>query len=447
MHRRLGLVLTVSASIACDPLSAAMPAFQPLHAEEEVLQGVWRSRGYGWLIEISRGRLSVYDEAGGLCTRDLSENIASNFSYRRIERKDRIVLASGPDETAYRFDRLPALPAACNGPAPQAGAFVARTFAAFYPGFAARGINRDAWLETVAKADSLAPELRFGHIARAMDELSDAHVGIARSIDGQTAEANSGESAFIDGLKSDPRFNADPARAERVWLAEYRRELLELLGPDGKLLANNRIFAGRVGGLGYLGIMTMGGFEADGAATAELDRALDQALSEFRMLPGVIVDVSNNRGGYDAISRHIAARFASRPTRVYAKRPAGTREPWQVLAIAPPGDRPRYTGPVWLVTSDVTVSAGESFVMAMRALGNVRHIGGKTRGDLSDEIPKQIAGGWTFTLSAENYRDSQGRFWEGRGIPPHIPFPIAMDRHAASIAAIASAIESGKLHR
>lgn len=447
MHRRLGLALTVFATVASGPLAAASPQLEPLHADEAALQGIWRSRGYGWLIEISGGKLTVYDEAGSLCTRDLSEAIAGNFTFRRIERKGRIVLASGPGETAYRFDRLPALPAACNGPAPPIGAFVAGTFAAFYPGFAARGIDRGAWLKSVTGADAAPPEKQFDPIARAMGELSDAHVGIARSSDGRTAEAVSGESGFIAGLKSDPRFNADPARAERAWLTQYRRELLELLGPQGKLLANNRIFVGRVGGLGYLGIMTMGGFEDDGAATAALDRALDQALGEFRDLPGVIVDVSNNRGGYDAISRHIAARFAARPTRVYAKRPAGTREPWQHFTIAPPAGRPGYAGPVWLVTSDVTVSAGESFVMAMRALANVRHVGETTRGDLSDEIPKQIAGGWTFTLSAEHYRDSRGRFWEGRGIPPHIRFPIAMDRHAASIAALASAIESGKLHR
>jgi len=447
MQRMLGLAIAIAATLAPWPLAAKTPRFERFNAEEPQAQGVWRSRGYGWLIAVSQGHLEIYDEAGGNCTPELSNDILATFAYRRFERGDRIILTSGPGETNYRFDRIPSLPAACHGPAPKIGAFVAATFSAIYPGFAARGIDRKKWLAMVNASDTLSPDVRFDHIAAAMDTLSDAHVGVARIADGKEKQFDSGESAFVESLKSDPRFNADPLRAERVWLGKYRRELLELLGAQGKLLANNRLFVGRIGGLGYLGIMTMGGFEEDSSATGELDKALDQALDDFRGLSGVIVDVSNNRGGYDVIGRHIAARFAARPTRVYAKRPAGTREPWQQFTITPPADRPRYGGPVWLVTSEVTVSAGESFVMAMRALGNVRHVGARTRGDLSDEIPKQVFDGWRFSLAGEIYRDSHGHCWEGRGIPPAIPYPIAMDRHAETISAIARAIESGELHR
>ena len=41
-----------------------------------------------------------------------------------------------------------------------------------------------------------------------------------------------------------------------------------------------------------------------------LDAALDQAIAAFRGARAVIVDVSNNRGGYDGLAQHIAGRFA-----------------------------------------------------------------------------------------------------------------------------------------
>ncbi len=53
----------------------------------------------------------------------------------------------------------------------------------------------------------------------------------------------------------------------------------------------------------------MGAFAGDAAPDdhTALDTALDAALADFRELPRVIVDATNNRGGYDAVSLHIAS--------------------------------------------------------------------------------------------------------------------------------------------
>ena len=68
----------------------------------------------------------------------------------------------------------------------------------------------------------------------------------------------------------------------------------------------------------------------------------------------------------------------------------------------------------------MTVSAGEAFALYMRALPNVVHVGGTTRGAFSDMIEKPLPNGWTLTLSAEVYRDPQGRSYEVRGLPPQV---------------------------
>jgi carboxyl-terminal processing protease len=92
--------------------------------------------------------------------------------------------------------------------------------------------------------------------------------------------------------------------------------------------------------------------------------------------------------------------------------------------LAATSPRARYLGPVYLVTSDVTVSAGEVFTLYMRALPNVTHVGATTRGALSDMIEKPLPNGWSLALACEIYRDPAGENYEVRGIPPKVPFEV-----------------------
>ena len=114
-----------------------------------------------------------------------------------------------------------------------------------------------------------------------------------------------------------------------------------------------------------------------------LDAALDEAVASFQGARAVIVDVTNNRGGYDGIAQHIAGRFTETRRLAYTKIGFGAQgvepQPFHVE----PSARVRYTGPVYLLTSDVTLSAAEIFSLYMRALPNVVHVGDTTRGAFS----------------------------------------------------------------
>lgn len=83
-----------------------------------------------------------------------------------------------------------------------------------------------------------------------------------------------------------------------------------------------------------------------------------------------------------------------------------------------------YTKPVYLVISDITVSAAEIFVLCMKDLPRVKTIGKPTRGALSDILGKSLPNGWDFGLSNEIYLDSSGVCFEAKGIPPNIPMTI-----------------------
>ena len=86
----------------------------------------------------------------------------------------------------------------------------------------------------------------------------------------------------------------------------------------------------------------------------------------------------------------------------------------------------------------------------MRALPNVVHVGGTTRGAFSDMIEKPLPNGWKLTLSAEIYRDPQGRSYEARGIPPQIKrdvFPASelTGGHARAVLALIDEIRRNNI--
>ncbi len=441
-------VMLAAPTLAAAPDAPRSVVAEPTSLSDPDLQGVWQSDGYGWIIRIAQGKLEVFNFAGSLCQPDPAGDADQLFVTVSKADRNHVRLAASSDDTWYPFRRIARLPKACLAPPPPPGAFIAATLGQFYPGFGPRRINRSTILNDLRGADRIAADKdRFARISGALERLSDAHVSLSLDRTPDGLEARFGESAFLASLPGDPRFGPDPARRVRVWLESYRAGILALLGPEGKLVANNRIFVGRIGRLGYLNILTMGGFEARDDSTEALDRELDAALQTFAGLDGMILDVTNNRGGYDAIGRHIAARFTQRPTTIYAKRAWAGRSAWQPFTATPLAGKATFTGPIWLVTSGITVSGGESFTLAMRSFPNVVHLGETTRGDLSDRIPKRLAGGWSFSLAAERYRDGAGREWEGLGVPPQVPFPIDLAEHAKSIAALAEAIRDGRIRR
>ncbi|MBC8074260.1 MAG: hypothetical protein IAG13_38430 [Deltaproteobacteria bacterium] len=86
---------------------------------------------------------------------------------------------------------------------------------------------------------------------------------------------------------------------------------------------------------------------------------------------GMIVDVRANEGGWDVVSLENAAWFAGDRSLAWTERRRDGLAhddftPWTSVFVdaARPG---AYAGPVVLLTSGGTFSAGDTFVLAMRA--------------------------------------------------------------------------------
>jgi carboxyl-terminal processing protease len=354
----------------------------------------------------------------------------------------------------FTFDRIGSLPEACTR-TPDAGPpavidAIAEIFSAHYAFFAERGID---WPALVAAArHSVEPgtsEQDLLRVARCLIEsFHDDHVTLRARIKGRKVVCTTGEGEALRAV-------AEKARRKRmdlnVMIERWKRKVWspaieqELFGGTLVTAANRNVRFGLIDGkIGYLGLDAMADFSPGDDDGPALKRVLDDAMSLFKDAAAVIVDVSTNDGGSDVYARAVAARFARERTLAYAKYAGDARyaEPQAIYVEPAPGAR--YLGPVYLLTSNVTVSAAEILTLALRALPKVTHAGQTTRGSLSDELFKRLPNGWYVTLSNEVYLDAEGKRWEGKGIPPNLPivvFPADDDPAASHARAVRTLVQ------
>jgi carboxyl-terminal processing protease len=418
------------------------------------IQGVWKSAGYGYLLRGAEDGTELFHTAGDFCYADPKSAIDQTLGSYRPSGPAAIAFSVEPGDTQYVFDRLPDLPQACADATPwsqpRIAALVAATMSDLYPSFQRRGID---WRARVAAAEpSFATiaddEALFAALKSLLAGIEDPHLELHGDVDGDRVHYTPGEGVTLTralallGGKSLPRSE---------WIQGYRHGILRtVLGGGGRQRLKDQLIWGRVGDIGYLNLASMEGLSVWSWRDDKsmVDVALDEAIAAFAGTRAVIVDVTYNLGGYDSVSRHVAGRFADRRRLAYTKVAFAARGVAPQPFYVEPSTRSRYLGPVYLLTSDVTVSAAETFTLFMRALPNVVHVGGTTRGALSDMTEKPLPNGWQLNLPAEIYRDPEGRNFEVAGIPPQVkrevfpPNDLAVG-HARAVLALMDDIRSG----
>jgi len=173
---------------------------------------------------------------------------------------------------------------------------------------------------------------------------------------------------------------------------------------------------------GNIGYVYLSGFDE---SFANYEHNLDRALQYLQGTKGMVLDIRNNAGGRDELAQYIAGRFAAGERRLYMKsrKRNGPRQDqfaaWQAWYVQPTG-KSQYTQPIILLTSDDTISAGETFTLAMKRQPHVQHVGLTTSGAFSDRVERDLPNGWRFTISVGDYRDHNNVSWEGRGLTPAV---------------------------
>ncbi|MFJ6777049.1 S41 family peptidase, partial [Kitasatospora sp. NPDC091257] len=85
----------------------------------------------------------------------------------------------------------------------------------------------------------------------------------------------------------------------------------------------------------------------------------------------------------------------------------------------------RFTGPVALLTSGSTVSAGETFTQAMMGRSpRITRIGENTQGVFSDQLARRLSSDLVLLLPNEEFLTPAGTTFDGPGIPPDVRTPV-----------------------
>ncbi|MFI1583270.1 S41 family peptidase [Embleya sp. NPDC020630] len=457
---RYRLVLMGTVVLALLGSAGVAVGAEPAPASDRAPDGIWRSDGYGTVLTIDGGVLRPYETTDLGCVpgtpayrehapdgsvrfraRDAPDSYFPITVRRLPGRPERAALTVEGTLGRRELRRVRTLPADCLRPAPADPRAVFdvfwQTFRENYAFFAERGVDwaaaRDRYRPMV-RPDTTDDRL-FEILTTMAEPLRDGHTSL---------RAPALDRFWRVGRPGTPEL--DQAYEDRIRAFVERRDLG---GTPLRTFAAGAIgYAELPGRIGYLRINRFVGYTGDQAPfaveAAELDRALDTIVTARRASGpdawhGLIIDIRVNLGGLDDLGRRVAARLTDRAHPAYVKSARDDpRDPTrfthpQAFRIEPAAGAPRYTGPVAVLTGPATVSAGETFALALRERpGPTTFVGDNTQGIFSDMFGRTLPNGWAFTLSNERYLSPTGRGFEGVGLPVDFRTPVFTDAEFAA---------------
>ena len=403
------------------------------------LDGVWRLRGYGKILHIHQGNYTNYDITKISCLpvrKGTLRDLKNRFDRFEIHDTDRLSLFSKGGVTRYTYDRLSTLPEYCQNDCVSKSKDPEYNFEVFYhsfkenyPFFKLHNVDWDGIYKTYrpkVTAKTTDDEL-LEIFSAVIKSFNDPHVSLQagdRRVGSTKPDALS--------LHVQQEFASEKPMARYFKSLEKLRSIIkkDFLNVDCRMAANNFIVWGKIKpNIGYLNIFVMGDYAGLGTSRtnslAVLEWTMDQVMEYFRSVEAVVVDVRFNTGGYDENSIMIANRFADRRRLAFTRKAVygkGFTEK-QKFYVHPQGNF-QFTGPTFLLTSERTVSAAETFVICMMACPHITRVGGITAGALSAALTKHLPNGWDLEISNEVCEAADGNVYEGIGIPPQVDVPV-----------------------
>ncbi len=408
-----------------------------IHTEEKSMskvKGFWLSEEYGWLLEVDEAGIKrrQYGEDYCYLSNKNEAGLMGSIEYKYVtfitDDIAKFEYLKSDGNTIYK--RLLKLPAKCEGDLPTEFNSILDVYLSIFEEHYAFFENRGGTFESLKQIaiKKLEENKSESGLLEAMEAvitpLKDSHTKLYASIDGKKYKLQSGLGKTLPMIRE--------SISEQTWLISLVDQTLnELLDDGAEHTANERIIWGTINGnTGYIKIFTMGGFtENHKPGTQEwadselqyLDTLFEKIIARFEEVDSVVIDLSNNRGGYDAIARKLASYFTESTFDAYS---VNTKYSDPYVYRVEPHPAIKYLGPIKLITSDVTVSGGEISTLTFKQLPNVTHYGQKTRGAFSTPLAKPLPNGWYLELSNEIFKSPQGVVFEGIGISPDYEIEI-----------------------
>ena len=353
-------------------------------AQSPSMDGVWRSQGYGNVVEIHGQTLNTFEVTSTTCVPGGTGSVeatpvagrTATFKtpggeafVRAGDSADHKVLHREGSASDERIDRIPRLPAVCDQPTENtpAGNFdvFAQTWAEHYISF---DLKTTDWSRVVEAnrskvTASTAPTELFDILAKMIEPFGDTHTFIsAPAIDRRFQALRPGTDRVVKGGFQVFRSSGMPALlgvTDRAYLKTPVRNF-----------CNDQIQYGHIDeATGYLRILSFSNYAKEGGFAAGL-AALEAALDDIFSDRALVIDVRINGGGADPYGLAIASRLATREYLAYTKEARADpidRNKWTPgdPSVVRPSTRPGFRGPIVELIGPLTISAGETFTQAL----------------------------------------------------------------------------------
>lgn len=154
-----------------------------------------------------------------------------------------------------------------------------------------------------------------------------------------------------------------------------------------------------------------------------LKKPMGNILNNLKETNGIVIDVRGGYGGEDLAGQYIAGCFTDKTTlymKTRVKSGAGKNDftEFENWSIKPEGDS-QYLKPIVVLTHRFTISARETFCLAMKVLPQVTFVGDTTSGAFSNQINRELPNGWGYSLSIGQWVDAHNISYEGIGLAPN----------------------------
>lgn len=429
-------------------------------------RSVWQTQGYGYILEVIGEDIRFYDITKHHCILNTVET--GEYPSLNMVVKGDVAELDWYAAHTVKLKRLSHLPTLCNQSLQPNTDTQNRTFSApevfdtlwfnFAENFAFNeelnwdwGNNYKEWRNKIS--DSMSEQALAKVLTELIDELGDAHAYIESDDDSFFAMHNIKWEQFKSRI-IEARFSQQTTfsswrdflqalnkKRDEIIFSYFDKEILPLQ------LNRSLLWASLTHDISYLSIDDMSEYTAEETVQADLeevDRALQHIMPLLTNAKGLVIDLRWNSGGSDIVSKRILSYLIEKPLLVGSKSyrtESGFSKPEHI--IVHPATFDRYLGPIVVLTSGITMSAAESFLLGIAAREQVTIIGEPSNGGFSDSLPKQLPNGWTFTLSNERYFDHKGESYEYRGYPVEKKFEYlnAADLRAEKDSALIEAIK------
>lgn len=419
------------------------------------LDGLWLTDGYGMLIEIQGDALHAFEITKLSCIAALNATRQPGGGDKEVVLGgdgERFRISSGSSQetrwlhidgsvSSILLRRTSSKPEPCGKPLADTPVtnyqLFWETFSENYPFFALHKVD---WHAVDKKfrpqvTQETKPEELLRILSDMIDPLHDAHTFInAKSI----KSGFGGRRLGTERIKKE-----DKDRIKEIIETKYVSGGLRdfcngqlqfgwLRSPRGTTTPDSQQNGG-AGGIGYLRIHSFNSYSKDAEFVKQLDAleaALDEIFKDSSKPAGLVIDLRTSNGGSDVFGVSIASRLATQEYLAYDKvtrndiRDADHRTAPQPVTVHV-SPRPGFKGPVVLLTSAQSVSAAETFTMALLdRTPHVVRIGANTQGVFSDVLVRRLPNGWIFGLPNEIYLTKNGKAYDGTGVSPDIEVPV-----------------------